>query len=785
MLTLLVALSTALAAPAERVFVVVLDGVEAEESVGLGAAAVPFLWGTYLPQGVYLEGLTNRDATTTEPAHRTILTGRRQPLSNFPWYEGRNRQRALTPTVFEAYGRSRGETGTGLVTGNTVFMDSQGAGLYPGFDGYGAFEPVDTAIARQVDTVLVDGVLDDLAANDRRLILINLHEADKDAHAARETRYVNGITREDRLVHALQTELGRPGDAWLVLADHGRHVGDDWRGHGDACSGCRSSWLIAWGAGIRSDGARIQLQADLTDIAPTVAVLLDFDLPHARGRVLDEILATPVASVEPDAALVDPDLTADSSGRLHLVAQRLPVPGATPALIYRRSDDGGLTWTRDEVFGTGEVRRPEVPQIVARGSTVVRAWRAWLPSRLTWGIAMQRSLDGGESWSEISILDSDVMHAALPGVALDADGEVWTLQSEQFTAMTDDPAVFSLSGTSALEEGIRAEPEVHMPTHNRLLATDNGLVAAWAAVPADLYFEANENREIVVARPGADGLLTVRVTDAEHVDLAPTLIAHGDALVMAWASLRGPAGTRGTWSIQMSRSLDGGTTWQAPEDVDTGSAEAIAPSLASIDGTLLLAFTEVDGARHTARVIALREDGTLGWRRTLSESSEGVIEGVRLAGSASAWSAVWHEATDGHRLAHAEGPARPGPARRSWQLQLGDEPGEILLSNPSRAEVRVVSVTAPDSADYSVDALPEWLPPQTTLRLEVRRTAELPPDAVWVAELGTGARLEVTLSARSPEEPPEDDGCGCAGAPGLAGLSLAPLLWLRRRRQQL
>jgi len=52
--------------------------------------------------------------------------------------------------------------------------------------------------------------------------------------------------------------------------------------------------LVMWGAGVKA-GARIE-QAELIDVAPTVARLLGAAMDKVQGRVLDELLAAPAAS---------------------------------------------------------------------------------------------------------------------------------------------------------------------------------------------------------------------------------------------------------------------------------------------------------------------------------------------------------------------------------------------------------------------------------------------------------------------------------------------------------
>jgi hypothetical protein len=111
------------------------------------------------------------------------------------------------------------------------------------------------------------------------------------AHQGRWTWYRDAIRQGDELVFRLWERLSADGRTHLlVLPIHGRanHGETRWgfASHGRNDAGCTALWLLALGPDF-APGRVVDRQAQLIDVAPTLARLLDVDLP-ARGRVLEE-----------------------------------------------------------------------------------------------------------------------------------------------------------------------------------------------------------------------------------------------------------------------------------------------------------------------------------------------------------------------------------------------------------------------------------------------------------------------------------------------------------------
>ena len=79
----------------------------------------------------------------------------------------------------------------------------------------------------------------------------------------------------------------------IVTNDHGRHnngTSTGWKEHGhddtsNNCMGCTHVMLLAMGPDVKT-GEELMTGMELPDLAPTVAALLDFEMPDTTGSVM-------------------------------------------------------------------------------------------------------------------------------------------------------------------------------------------------------------------------------------------------------------------------------------------------------------------------------------------------------------------------------------------------------------------------------------------------------------------------------------------------------------------
>jgi len=294
------------------VFVLVLDGVRAEESFGdrvsqaAGVAPpeiLPESWARLVPRAARGTSAWNIGLPVTAQAHAAIASGLRQRLGNYAVEEGDEPglYRPELPGVLEA---ARDQLGLprerALLMANTTLVQPVVHSNYPGA-GYEQSADFHLVTPPEDDPLVFEHLKARILEHHPRFVLVNMHQADRAGH------YGDGPAYEDA-VRALDTPLAdfwdwlqeQPAyadDAWLfVLADHGRHLEADtdppWRHHGDGCLGCRHLPLLALGPGVQAARA-VDATITLPDIASTAAALLGLSLPWSEGLVAEDLFEAP------------------------------------------------------------------------------------------------------------------------------------------------------------------------------------------------------------------------------------------------------------------------------------------------------------------------------------------------------------------------------------------------------------------------------------------------------------------------------------------------------------
>jgi Metalloenzyme superfamily len=292
----------AAAVPPGRVVLLVVDGARVDELLGdavssvsgmTGAELAPNIHAELIPAGTLYGQAISEDVTITTEAHATLFAGRRLPLGTFPPSSG-DTYAPDVPTLFEMvrreYDLSQGQVS--LVV-NTVLLSDLQTSLAPGFGA--DFAPTydfntDDQGRDLSDPTIVARVKARLADNDTYLVAANLHQIDLAGHTGPDGAYPARMTAVDgpltALWHWIEATPPYAGTTTLVVvADHGRHrtgEDDDWRAHGDACSGCRDVPLLVLGPGATA-GAVVDTPVTLADVAATMAARLGVELPLGTG----------------------------------------------------------------------------------------------------------------------------------------------------------------------------------------------------------------------------------------------------------------------------------------------------------------------------------------------------------------------------------------------------------------------------------------------------------------------------------------------------------------------
>jgi hypothetical protein len=296
---------------------------------------------------------------------------------------------------------------------------------------------------------------------------------------------------------------------------------------------------------------------------------------------------------------VEPHVAVDGSDPAHLVAMwqqdRFKSGGGALANVTGVSRDGGRTWR--------EVTLPKLTPCTGAGGERPRATDPWVAFGADGtayaasiivadedGVVVQRSGDGGASWSEPTVV-------APPGTLVDFDDK------ETFTPDPRD-ARYAYMAWTRYEQ---AAPTLVEQSHLMFARTSDG-GSSWTA------------KDIYSTPPGI-------LPDVSFVDTAEVEVLPDGSLVLIVAEEAGGAGS-GQVKILAFRSGDRGETWSEPvtvtefttqplRDPETGQSirapETNVPPAVAPDGSLYVAWYSNRSDSEGAIRLARSRDGGRSW----------------------------------------------------------------------------------------------------------------------------------------------------------------------------
>ena len=633
--------------PGPSAIILVLDGVRVDELTGTGTSDLTgktgedeadATWAALSGGAAIVRQGLNDGVTTTGPAHAAMLTGAMQPLANLPvdavagpaWY------RTERPTIFEEI-RSQldlPESGA-LLVGNTGFVTpyawSNAPGFGPAFAATCQFvgDAEDPSQPSLDDADVFAAIETAISAGPPRLIVANLHEADRAAHYETDTDYARAVEHQDQLVSEFWTWLSdhQPDYAadllLFVTADHGRHdheLDGGWHNHGDSCDGCRAVPLFLIGGGAT---AGVTDEGDYTteDLAPTIAAHLGIDLPWAEGLPLSRLFdgaEMPARSGVRDVARSG-SLDAESvfldgyeaRSQVELEGAVFSTPGALHAEepVVLDGDAFDALCFREQVLDPEAATQPWTPRCFA---------------------------DSGSGWTDI-------------GFPVDAVDAFWRPLLEEHlgklrVAWVHNPD-FSVRDRLDNAIGVRAAAWdaqngwVDVANWSAVVPTGlsrSGDWLAWSASADELT--ARYTRRVRVAKVGGQPVILPGqddLGDSVRVE-APAIRVEGDRIDVAYLATAGEG-----WRLFDQESVDGGLTWQPALEQRTKGEPLLSPRPVWVGGEVLW-FDVVDGATEACMVSP--EGGTgvcqsLGDRvRSVAVTGDGLVRWVQ-DGGAGAWEA--------------------------------------------------------------------------------------------------------------------------------------------------
>lgn len=277
----------------EKVVFVLIDGLRYSEGLGHPARAYVPRMAALAEQGTIVEPFRCDGPSVTLASLPALATGTWKPSARFFDESCQSNSRYMPiPTIHEAFRRQLGRPASDCQYVIGVIGCAWSGSFHP---SYGADHDPMWVATTGLDEDVFAASKQAIVADEPSLLTMYLYEVDGAGHSGNFQSYLDAIGKADQIVGDLWDFLqSRPAYAgkttMIVTNDHGRHD-DDFRGHGDACEGCRNIQLLAVGPGIRR-GHVSTIQRSIPDVAPTIARLLGFETEYADGDVMTEILET-------------------------------------------------------------------------------------------------------------------------------------------------------------------------------------------------------------------------------------------------------------------------------------------------------------------------------------------------------------------------------------------------------------------------------------------------------------------------------------------------------------
>jgi hypothetical protein len=623
----------------ERVVLVSIDGIRNQEGVRFQVAPgqphpyIPRMWSELASRGAIYTDMMLLEKTSTTTGVATLYSGY--------WNTGPNRfsvicecdggyrdNRSHAPLLSEHVARDLG-LGTSAVgfyhnKRNTLICDysfhpSYGAAYSPGHqiwvdskspdnpyredgDGDGIFEFLDGVNA---DDVLMDRVEQDLAYQPGRtdypmLVQIHIGVVDLAGHSGQFSLYADALRNADDRVASLWEMLQQhpfyAGKTTLIVStDHGRHDDDHggFSDHNGSCFGCRNIFFLAVGPDTPA-GVRVTRPTYHIDVAPTIAALLGFSMPHAQGRPLPEMLRFPAVSLD---RITDHASLAAGSEVLVAATRDSSALGSHVALWRGQPQGAALSFSVPQVISTPGAMVAQRPVLAASSTgSLLAVFRELRTQRGYWTIRAAESTDAGKSFlAPRSILQGRrevespfgfrmVVHPALQPLAASDDVVVPVRAADgadHLARVRSSDGFRSLDGVDVIARppaGQSFTSEFDMATTVGLPDGDYGI--AWVQLdrpfdddPYEVYsYEIFYRRSLAAGGFGP----AVRITNDRDPSFHPRMAhdAARDILYLVYANR-----SNGLWEVFLVTSADRGATWSAPVPVSATTGGAWKPSI--------------------------------------------------------------------------------------------------------------------------------------------------------------------------------------------------------------
>ena len=278
-----------------KVVIVVIDGPRYIDTWGTsGQPHIPYMADSLLPLGTFFSNFKNNRHTYTLAGHTALITGNYQLMSN----DGSEAPKDISVLHQYLKQTSNPNTKAAIVTSKSKLHILAQTKNYDWEKEWVPYTNAGKNGEDRTDKETFVEAIEILKTYRPNLMLVQFKGPDAFAHANDWDGYIASIQETDSLVYQLWKHLQadavyQDNTAFMITNDHGRHVTGHKNGfvsHGDQCEGCKHISLLALGPDFAENNL-ITEEYELVDIAPTVAALLQLQVPDFdNGELITPLL---------------------------------------------------------------------------------------------------------------------------------------------------------------------------------------------------------------------------------------------------------------------------------------------------------------------------------------------------------------------------------------------------------------------------------------------------------------------------------------------------------------